>query len=180
MKKHNKVTLIVYTALMIALLVTIQAVTKSLSQFVTGSLVNLVLAVTVFICGPVSAITVALLSPFFAFVLGIGTPFLQLVPVIAAGNLVYVLLLAFLPRILKGKKLLPLVIVIAAAFKFLALYFLITKVELPTMVGAGTLPAKKADVFSASFSWPQLITALIGGFLSLGIVPTLRKAVKYE
>ena len=40
----------------------------------------------------------------------------------------------------------------------------------------GTVPAKQAAVMSAMFSWPQGVTALIGGVLALLILPRLKKA----
>jgi hypothetical protein len=33
-------------------------------------------------------------------------------------------------------------------------------------------------VMTASFSWPQLVTALIGGALALILVPVLKKALR--
>ena len=61
MKKINK---LVYTALCLALLVVIQAVTKPLGQLVTGSLVNTILVVTTLTAGFYGGIAVALISPF--------------------------------------------------------------------------------------------------------------------
>ena len=45
--KNRKIYLIVNTAIMTALLVVMQAVTANFGQFVTGSIVNLILIVTV-------------------------------------------------------------------------------------------------------------------------------------
>ena len=59
------------TAMLIALLIVLQAVTKSWGQIVTGSFVNTVLALSVLTVGLWSGVTVAALSPFFAFMLGI-------------------------------------------------------------------------------------------------------------
>ena len=59
------------TAILIALLVALQYATSSLGQFVTGSCVNLVLAVAAMLCGPVSGLIVAVVSPFFAYLFGI-------------------------------------------------------------------------------------------------------------
>ena len=63
----NKTRWITETAIMLALLVILQAVTKSAGQIVTGSCVNAVLAVTVLLGGVSSGLTVALVSPFVAF-----------------------------------------------------------------------------------------------------------------
>ena len=164
------------TAILIALLVALQYVTSSLGQFVTGSCVNLVLAVAALFCGLASGLIVAVLSPFFAFLLNIGPANIALVPCIALGNAVYVVVLSLL-----GKKLdkLPkslLNVAAAAVCKFLTLYLAVVKIVLP-MLG---LPAQKVQVMSAMFSWPQLVTASIGGVLALLIVPQLKKAFKEE
>ena len=93
----NKKTLwITETAVMIALLVALQWATKPLGQFVTGSCVNLVLGVSVLVGGLWCGLTVALVSPFFAFLLGIGPAFLPIVPMVAVGNMVLVVILHLL------------------------------------------------------------------------------------
>ena len=159
------------TALLIALLVAVQYATKSFGQIVTGSCVNLILAVTALVCGAWCGSVVALISPFCAFLLGIGTPILRLVPAIALGNLAFVLILSVC-RSGKGRGILP--VGIAAVCKFLLLWMLIVKLLLPAM----SLPAEKVAVLSASFSYPQLITALIGGALALLIAPVIKAALK--
>ena len=60
---NKKVRWITETAVMLALLVALQALTKGFGQFVTGSCVNAVLAVTVLTAGLGSGIVVAVLSP---------------------------------------------------------------------------------------------------------------------
>ena len=158
------------TALLIALLVAVQYPTKSLGQLVTGSCVNLILAVTALVCDAWCGSVVALISPFCAFLLGIGTPILRLVPAIALGNLAFVLLLSVRRS---GEKCGVLRAGIAAGCKFLLLWALIVKLLLPSM----GLPAEKVAALSASFSYPQLITALLGGALALLIVPAISSAL---
>ena len=167
--KVGKTRFIAYTAVLIALLVGLQFATKALGQFVTGSCVNMVLAVAVLCCGPASGLTVALLSPFFAFLLGIGPAFIQMVPFIALANAVYVLLIHFL-----GRKNRFAALGTAAVCKFAVLYLLVAKLLVPTL----GLPDAKMSVVSAGFSWPQLVTALIGGLLAAEIAPLVKKAVK--
>ena len=169
----NKTRWITETAIMLALLVILQAVTKSAGQLVTGSCVNAVLAVSVLVSGLSSGLTVALLSPFAAFLLGIGPQLLPIVPAIALGNAVYVLLLSRLC----GKK--PpvwrkaLALCGSAGAKFLTLYLVVVKLL------CSILPLKPPQIatFSTMFAWPQLITALIGGADALLIVPVIRKAL---
>ena len=76
----KKTTWIARTAICLALLVAVQFVTKGLGQFVTGSCVNLILAIAAVIGGVWSGVAVAVLSPFCAYLLGIGPAFVQLVP----------------------------------------------------------------------------------------------------
>ncbi len=168
------VKFITRTAILIALLVALQFATKSLGQFVTGSCVNLVLAVAALFVGLWSGVIVAALSPFFAYLLGIGPAIFTIVPCIALGNLVYVLLLAVLGKLFDKLPMSLLPVLAAAVCKFLTLYLVVVKLALPSL----GLPEQKAAVMSAQFSWPQLVTALIGGVLATLIVPTLKKALK--
>ena len=173
---NPKVRRITETAVMTALLVALQAATASLgNQFVTGSCVNAVLALTVLLVGLWSGAAAAALSPFFAFLLGIGPQLLPIVPAIAAGNLVFVALLWALGR-RRGAPVERQVLawLAAAAGKFAALY--LTVVQLLCRV----LPLKQPqiDTFSAMFSWPQLVTALIGGGISLLLAAALRRALR--
>ena len=80
------------TAVMLALLITLQWLTKPLGQIVTGSCVNAVLAVTALFAGMSSGVTVALLSPVFAYLLGIA-PQILTVPAIMIGNTAFVVTL---------------------------------------------------------------------------------------
>lgn len=157
------------TAILIALLVALQAATRPLgNQFVTGSCVNLVLAVAATLCGVWSGVIVAVVSPFFAYLFGIS-PQLWLAPAIACGNAAFVVLLALPGKKPDGVRGGALGVVAAAACKFVVLYLIVVRLLIPM----GNLPAPVA----AQFSWPQLVTALIGGFLALAIVPALKKAL---
>ena len=66
-------------------------------------------------------------------------------------------------------------LVVAAVAKFLTLYLVIVQWLVPMVL---TLNEKQTAVLSASFSFPQLITAAIGGVLALLLVPPLRRALK--
>ena len=148
----NKKTLwITETAVMIALLVALQWATKPLGQFVTGSCVNAVLAVIVLIAGLGSGIVVAVLSPVLAYLLVVILHLLASRDKIAARSY--------------------LAVAVGAVTKFLALWLLIVKLVLPTL----GLAEKQVAAISASFSWPQLVTAAIGGVLAVTIAPLIRK-----
>lgn len=178
---NKKIRWITETAVMLALLVALQALTKGFGQLVTGSFVNAVLAVTVLVAGLSSGITVALISPVLAYLLGIA-PQILTVPAIMVGNSVYVIALYFICG-KDSKKILRQIIgwIVAAAAKFVALYGivvgLICGVLSESLLAAGTLKPPMLQALPATFSWPQLFTALIGGAVALLIVPVLRKAL---
>lgn len=179
MKK--KLLWITETAAMLAVLVALQALTKPLGQLVTGSCVNAVLAISVLLGGPVCGVTVALISPVLAFLLGIA-PQILTVPAIMAGNTVYVLLLHLIAG--KGSKSIGRQIIAwlgAAAIKFVTLYaivvWLLCGVMAQSLLSSGAMKAPMLQALPATFSWPQLVTALIGGAVAFLIVPILRKAL---
>lgn len=167
------------TAVMLALLLTLQVLTKPLGQLVTGSCVNAVLAVSTLFGGLGCGITVALCSPVLAFLLGIA-PQILTVPAIMAGNCIFAVLLYFL----SGRRLWQQVLAwaIAAVAKFAALYaivvWLICGMLADSLLSAGALKPPMLQALPATFSWPQLFTALLGGGVALLIAPALRKALK--
>ena len=177
----KKIRWITETAIMLALLVTLQALTKPMGQLVTGSCVNTVLAVSALVGGLASGLTVALISPVLAFLLGIA-PQILTVPAIMAGNCVYVILLSILAD-KTGANLLrqALAWLAAAAAKFATLYLIVVKilcgVLAPTLLASGAMKEPMLKALPATFSWPQLFTALIGGAVALLMVPLLRKAL---
>ena len=107
------------------------------------------------------SVSAAVLFPFCAYFLGIGAEILQIVPAIALGDCVLVVLLRLLGG-QKGKSPVQKIISVAvsALVRFIVLYCAIIKVTIPVMGPA--LPAKQAAVIRAAYSWPQLVTALIG------------------
>ena len=178
---NKRILWITETAVMLALLVALQAISKPLGQLVTGSFVNTVLAVTVLFAGLSSGITVAVISPVLAYFLGIA-PQILTVPAIMVGNTVFVALLYFVGG-KDSKKLWRQIVawVSAATAKFVVLYavvgWLICGVFSESLLASGMLKAPMLKVLHATFSWPQLLTALIGGGVALLITPALRKAL---
>jgi Trk-type K+ transport system membrane component len=152
-----------------------------MGQLVTGSCVNTVLAIAALAGGLSCGLVVALCSPVLAFLLGIA-PQILTVPAIMVGNTVFVVLLALLAD-KTGKNLLKQMItwIAAAAAKFAALYaivvWLICGLLSEQLIAEGIMKAPMLKVLPATFSWPQLFTALIGGAVALLITPVLRKAL---
>ncbi len=175
---RNKIKWITQTAVLLALLVCLQWVTKPLGQYVTGSCVNAVLAVAALCFGLSSSLCVALLSPICAYLLGIA-PMLVTVPAIMLGNTVYVVILSLLAGCPLWRRVL--VTVLAAFAKFAALYLLVVKVIVsmgPYLQSAGLIKAPALTLLPGMFTWNQLFTALAGGAVALAISPVLRKAIK--
>ena len=183
----RKIRWITETAVLLALLVALQAITKPLGQLVTGSCVNAILAIAALVGGMSCGLTVALISPVFAFLFGIAPNFITVLPIML-GNACFVALL----RLIAGKTHKPLwkqpvALVVAAGVKFAVLYLLV--VQLICGVAADSLLGKKLGQFvllappmlqalPTMFAWPQLLTALIGGGIALAIVPVIRRALK--
>lgn len=177
MKNKEKILWITQTAIFIALLIVMQAVTAPLGNiFVTGTIVNLLLIVSVMTCGVASGLSVAVISPMIAKFFGIG-PLWFLIPFIAAGNIVLILLWHFVGNQKKGPKYAVYItaLISAAIAKFSVLYIGIVRIAVPLFLG---LPEQQAAIISHMFSIPQLITASAGGVLAAMILPSLKKATR--
>ena len=169
----QKTLWITRTAVMAALLVALQWVTKPLGQLVTGSCVNLVLGTAALAGGLWCGVTVAAISPFFAFLVGVGPVLFPVVPLISVGNAVLVLILWALCHERKLSAVSFGAVALAAAGKFLTLWLLAVKLAIPAL----QLSEAASAAISLSFSWPQLVTAAIGGTLAVTLAPMIRKAI---
>ncbi len=177
--KQSRIRWITQTAILLAMLIVLQAATKSFGQLVTGSCVNTVLAVAALFAGLWSGMVIALVSPMLAFLLGIA-PQAVTVPAIMVGNTIFVVALHFLSGKAIWRKLLAWLV--AAVAKFASLYglvvWLICGLLSQELLEAGLLKAPMLNMLPTMFSLPQLFTALIGGGLAMVVVPVLQKAFK--
>ena len=182
---HQKIRWIVRTGVLLALLVTLQALTKPLGQLVTGSCVNAVLAVAALFGGLTCGLCVGIISPVMAFLLGIAPNFVTVLPIML-GNACYVAVLCFLGGAWRPVWKQAAAVIVAACLKFGVLYLLVVKVICG--VASGILLGQKLgqtvvlappmlEILPAMFTWPQLITALIGGTVAMAAIPILRKAL---
>jgi len=164
---------------MLAALIALQAVTKPAGQLVTGTVVNAVLGIATLMVGVGSGAVIALLSPVAAFLLGIA-PQILTVPAIMAGNLVFVSLLG-MGRKKPGLLSAALRCGSAAIGKFAVLYILVAQVicnlAADKLLENGMLKPAMLQALPATFTWPQLITALLGGTAALWLAALLRKAL---
>lgn len=185
----NKKTMwITRTGVLLALLLALQWVTLGTKafagQYITGSLVNCVLAVSALTAGLSSGLVIALLSPIFAYLLGIA-PQLVVVPAIMAGNCALVLVLWAVGRGDAPLWRKAVAVVLAAVCKFVVLYLLVVQVICgvgasflldQSFFGAPVLLQPMIQALPLTFSWPQLVTALIGGTLGVLVSRILGKA----
>ena len=189
---NGKIRWITETAVMLALLICLQWVggmipTPLTKQLVTGTMVNCVLAVTVLVAGRSSGVAVALVSPVFAFIFKIAPVFAAVLPIMV-GNVCYVLILSWLlGKSFKPVWKQPLALGAAAVVKFGALYLLGVKLlggvmfavlDGVSIAGNAVMSEKVLKQLMNMFTWPQLVTALVGGAVALLIAPVLRKALK--
>lgn len=178
---YKKSFWITQTALHLALVVVLQGVTKPMGQLVTGSCVNMALAMTVLLVGCSSGLIVAFVSPIAAYLLGIA-PQLVTVPGIMAGNGVFVLVLNILNH--KSSRLRSVVVLGAAVAKFLVIYIIVVKVicgpAASMLIKNELLKEPMLTQFTIMFAWPQLVTALLGGGIAVLISPTLKRALRSE
>ena len=169
---NKKLRWITETAVMLALLIALQALTKPFGQLVTGTCVNAVLAVAVLVGGFSCGITVALISPLCAFLLRIAPNFVTVLPIML-GNVCFVALLRVIAGTGRPFWRQPVALAVAASVKFAVLYLLVVKWIVPML--SANLKPQQVTTFSVMFSYPQIITAIIGGILAMGIVSALRK-----
>ena len=137
----------------------------SVTQLVTGSLVNCVLFVFTAQVGILSGVCIGILSSVLASIIGIGPAVIAVVPLVAAGNCIIAIVYGLIGKHSR--------IGGTAAAAVLKCAFLWLTV--PALLHAIGAPEKQTAALSIMFSWPQGITALIGGALALVIVPRLKK-----
>ncbi|MFA5871433.1 MAG: hypothetical protein WC858_01810 [Parcubacteria group bacterium] len=123
------------------------------NQWITGTIVNAIIFIAVWRVGIVNAMLVAALPSSIALTRGLlPAPMAIMIPYIIASNIV--LILAFY-----AIKKYPLMGIISASIlKFLFL-FAIT-----------SLLVKLASPLLVMMQWPQLVTALAGGLIAVGII----------
>ena len=199
--RNSKIIYITQTTVMLALLIGVQLITRSFSQLVTESIVNLILLISVFMIGIYGGLTVAVLSPILCYLAGIGPAVIEIIPFIAIGNILFITIAWLMARktiyrmstkdiatsiaALVGlsfgstpTKDIPAPfpgLAVASLGKFLFLRISIVQFVLPMIPG---LEVSQVAVLSLAFSWPQLVTAFIGSMLAMIIIPQLKKAIK--
>jgi hypothetical protein len=137
------------------------------NNFIVGPLVNACLIIATASVGLWSGSVVAIIAPFGAVLTGAPIP-LPFIPFIAAGNFLLVLFFYLIKRnyyigILAGA-------IAKSVFLFASVYFFLNLFK-DTL----KIPNKVAEMMFLTFSWQQLITALLGGTIALAVVKALGK-----
>ncbi len=170
--KSDNIRVLSRTALLLAVVVVIQMVGRSLpnNSFIVGPLVNMCLLVAAITAGIGGGIAISVLTPFTSLIgnnAPIAAALLPFAPVIAVSNVILVLVFYFFYK--KNKYI---GVVCAAGLKFVFLFF-----SIRLFINIFDF-SKFAEKLVTLFSWPQLITALIGGFVALPIIIGVKKASK--
>lgn len=162
---HQKV---VRTALLLAVMIVLQSlrllipVPPFISMFVIGSAVNACLLIALEITGRKAAIGIAVLASLVAF-------FQQALPLpvfilpVAITNIAYVLIYDLTLAYSRW-----LAIVLAGIGRMAMLY-----VSSSWAFAIVALPEKQAAILKTLMSWPQLVTGILGGLLSILLLKRL-------
>ncbi|MBC7765941.1 MAG: hypothetical protein H7Y41_05600 [Hyphomonadaceae bacterium] len=168
----NSVRYLTRTALLLALTLLFQIQLKNMlgpglhTQFIVGSMVNLGILVAVGMVDVSSGMLIGAITPFFA---GLAMP--QIMIPVAIGNM----LIAGIFGLYVERE--PWVGLIAgAAAKAVGLYFVVNFWIIPYYGGQFKAPIRDAMAFS--FSWPQFVTAMIGGSIAIYLIRTLKKVLQ--
>lgn len=134
-------------------------------QLITGSLVNTVLILAVFLVGPFEALFLGLLPSVFALTSGLlPLPLAPIVPFIMISNTIFVAIYHYF-----GRKFFFLAILAAGFLKFLFLY------------GAANIlvdflfEEKIALILITMTGWTQFLTAVIGGILAYTVLSAIKR-----
>ncbi len=176
-----KIRQLTSTALLLALCIASQFL-KNTSVYLTGPVINCILILAAVFCGLWSAVALSLITPLTSWLIT-GSPLMSAIPMIVpcvmAGNAI----LAVSVWVSIRKKLctrnLLLGTLFGAILKAAFMGGTISLLLLSLLGPATGLPAPALAAARVTFSLTQLITALLGGALSVLIMPTLRRVSEY-
>jgi hypothetical protein len=129
------------------------------SNILIGSLVNASLAAAAVLAGAWGGVAISVAAP-VAALMQQQIAFPWLVPIIAGGNAVYVLLFGWWYNRDKSAA-----VLLASGAKFL-----LTFLPVSTAVDILVVPRPEAEALSLMFGWPQLIAAILGGAAAIPII----------
>ena len=141
-----------------------------------GSLINLIIFIAIGRVGLLPAILISVITPFVAVIEGHLANIL-LGPAVALGNCIIAIVWWVLHNKLKLVSQ-TITVIIASALKFLFLWWAVPWTFTTFLYSSwrGSAPAAKVlSTLTANMSWPQLVTALIGGTFAVIILRVLPK-----
>lgn len=166
-----KANFITRTAILLALTLVFQMLrqfipmSNILSIFIVGTLVNACLAVSAKMVGLWGGLIISIVAPIVAFLQG-HLKFIWMIPVVAIGNAILVAAFALFKSDYFA-------LIIGALTKFVFLFLSVT-----LLLRYIKIPAAAAKLMSFSFSWPQLVTALLGGIIALAVWNLVKKSYR--
>ena len=181
---NKNVLFITRTAVLLALTLVLQYLTRVWtggsgigSILIVGSVVNACIVLSAYAVGIWGGAIISVLTPITAFFQGhLANPLL--IPIVAIGNFVLVLGVCLMIAVVNKSRFTALVpyasyigVVAGSIVKFIVMY-LSALLIVPIM---GFAPAMVKAV-QLNFSWPQLVTALIGGVVGILLTYPLIRA----
>lgn len=153
-----------YLTLLFFTVLTVGPLTMVHAQWLTGPLVNATLLLTCVLVGPMEAVLLGLLPSPIALSSGLlPLALAPMVPFIMMGNALFILTFHLLRN--RG---FSLGIVLGAALKFLFL------ASIAQFLMIRLLARPLASVVATMMSWPQFVTAVIGGAIAFGLLAMFR------
>ena len=138
-----------------------------LPQIFTGPFINAMLILTTLIVNPIGGIILGCITPVIALLRGqLPSVLAPIIPFIMIGNGLFVLVFSYLRKKTSAKKNNPVLMrfglsLFVAAFIKFSVLALAARLILPVFLGLN-LP----DKFIAAMTFPQLLTAIIGGIFA--------------
>lgn len=188
--RRENLKLVTRTALLLAVTLLFQELRRIMpgsgtlvSTLIIGSLVNLGLLVAAGIVGWRGSVPISVATPVVAFLQG-HLAIAALIPLVAAGNILLVLVFEWICRKSNcGRAGGWIALGSAAALKTLFLWAAIARIYarliLPGLEGYPPAQAEKiGQALSLNFSWPQLVTAIVGGLIALIVIPAVRRGLR--
>lgn len=161
---------------------------KNFSVYITGPIVNTVIIIAVLSIGLWSGLMISLIAPVTAFFLA-GSPIMAAIPLmfpaIMAGNAVLAVTVWYFQNKLNFRYRLPAGLIAASILKAAFMGIVIVLIILPLFGDniASKLPKPEAlpmvlETAKVTFSFTQLVTALMGSLLAYLIWLPLQKYIK--
>lgn len=171
---NRNIRFITRTAILLAIAILFQFIGQYIptyNNFIVGPVVNAVLLVATEFSGILSGVVISVIAPFVSAITNksaMGPIVLAFSPFIISGNILLVLCYA----LLKKKNQIVAIgmgAVVKSAFLYGAILIFTSLMKLNDKI---------TTVLLGLFSWPQLVTAILGGIIALAVFPALRKVIK--